>query len=778
MLAALYIFQYCATEFATQPVALPFRLAALTQALLVSGEFWFFAIPIDLVQSITNPFTSYAHNVRMYWVYATLSGAVCGVLLWVVDDTSDGHDATDTNDHRFFWFHHNTNMPGFFWHRWLLYHVWVLVYLVFGVACIRFVTRRLRRGLEETFDVRRHVLSHGIVTCAVYISWSGAILALFALTNVSYVKHALGPQAFATLVHVSAFFHAARGCVNIIVWLVVNASSVGAIWRPPRRPTPAHKTLDRAGSSASSSAASGDAQAPLAPPGDAVPLLNPQLNRALRRQIVHMATSGIIESVEHFHARRQRIESNQTFALDWDRPQHHRLAMAAAASATPTIQVVEPRGRRSASASGPPTSRFALFLPVRMKEMQFYDFQPRVFAAIRLLYGIDDRAYRYAFRATVNERISEGRSGAFVFNTCDRKYLVKSMTSDEQRVLLELLPSYWRYLKWNPATLLPRFFGVHAMKMYGQVFYFVVMGNVLSTSEPIHRRYDIKGSWVDRNAPACVLGERYRCSKCNRFFTFGVPTASESTGTGAASDSDTRPCDALGSEHYPDITLRDNDLKKRLKVAPETARTLLKQLTRDSNFLASMGIMDYSLLIGTRYSHFTIDTPAPTAPIAPAPAAPELERDASFAPADTVDRAFVHTLVDQDPTAAGRDDAARAPAKPVMTRAASTHAQSHCYRANQVSGPSAYYFGLVDVLQQWTLGKQAERVYKVHVLRKAARGVSAMAPKPYAARFQQKMHQLFSSSLVNPPLPPTEHHVMLVPEHADVADDALADLVV
>jgi hypothetical protein len=63
-----------------------------------------------------------------------------------------------------------------------------------------------------------------------------------------------------------------------------------------------------------------------------------------------------------------------------------------------------------------------------------------------------------------------------------------------------------------------------------------------------------------------------------------------------------------------------------------------------------------------------------------------------------------------------------------------------------VSGPSAYYFGLVDIPQQWTLTKQAERVYKVHVLRKDARGVSAMAPKAYAHRFQQKMRQLFSGS--------------------------------
>lgn len=767
LLAALYIFQYCATEYATKPVGLPFRIAALTQALLVCGEFWFFAIPIDLVQSITNPFTSYAHNFRVYWAYSTLSGTVCGFLLWFLDDGTGDHECADSDpadcrltakeDQRFFWFHHNTNMPGFFWHRWILYHVWVLVYLVFGVICIRFVKRRLHRGLEETFEVRRRILSNGIFTCAIYISWSFAILCLFALTNLTTTKDLLGTSMFKLLINISAFFHAARGCVNIIVWLVVNAPYLSSLcFRPPRRPLSMLQ-----GSSFSSSDMSTSSFDSRGQMDEQELLLNPQLNTALRRQMIHMATSGIIESVEHYHLMNQRIQSNQTFHLDWKRSkQRDLLAMSSSESFTAAhrrgtgavkrnsvIQVVEARDKTS-------TPRFS-FLPVAMKEMQFYDFQPRVFASIRLLYGVDDAEYMFAFRSTINERISEGRSGAFVFNTCDRKYLVKSMTSDEKSVLLELLPSYLRYLKWNPQTLLPRFLGFHAMKMYGQIFYFVVMGNILSTSEPIHRRYDIKGSWVDRNAPACVLGEKYRCSKCNRFFKFG-----------SSGGRDSVPCDAMGgADHYPDITLRDNDLKKRLKLDPGTAAKLLKQLTRDSNFLASMGIMDYSLLIGTHYSHFKITTKHRVVTVTVTPATrnvvPELERESLSAD----DKEFVHVLVQQQPPLTGGKDGdgeveevigepEEHPQQQQQNQSQQqqhelrkdSHSQSHCYRAHQVSGPSAYYFGLVDILQQWTLGKQAERVYKVHVLRKSARGVSAMAPKPYAHRFQQKMAQLFSSS--------------------------------
>ncbi|POM61917.1 Phosphatidylinositol-4-phosphate-5-kinase (Pi-PIPKD10) [Phytophthora palmivora] len=257
--------------------------------------------------------------------------------------------------------------------------------------------------------------------------------------------------------------------------------------------------------------------------------------------------------------------------------------------------------------------------------------------------------------------------------------------------------------------------------MYGQIFYFIVMGNFLSTTEVIHRRYDIKGSGETSNAPACVLGE----------------------------------------EHYPDITLRDNDLKKRLKLDPDTAVNLVKQLTRDSNYLASAGIMDYSLLIGTHYSHFTITT--------------EYKRGISRRKsveltaycADTheqrPDADFLPNMYENRRRSTSEDDAASEGTRPSessdLSYADMTHPsprervvypQSHAYHAHQVSGPSKYYFGLVDILQEWTVSKQMERAYKVRVLRKSRNGVSAIPPKPYARRFQRKMQQLFITMPTHP----------------------------
>ncbi|ETP32216.1 hypothetical protein F442_18988 [Phytophthora nicotianae P10297] len=783
LLALIYVAEYCITEF-SDSVALPFRIAAITQALLIAGEFWFFAIPIDMVQSITNPFTSYAHNFRVYWFYSVLSGIVCGLVLWSLGDAQadclkagdtnpDCEKVVDANEQRFIWFHHNTDMPGFFWHQWILYHMCVVVYLLFGLACMVYVRSRLRRGLEETFEVRRRVLSNGMLTCAVFISWSFLMICLFAMTNTVTVKAVLGKTLFKELIDLSAFMHASRGCVNIIVWIVVNAPyfpsyyaedvADSTLQSPYRNGVIANGSFSPAGDSSGCTEASEIMRENSHKHEEK--LMNPQLNVALRKQMIHMATNGIIESVQHHHRMRRENGNNHTFQLDWQRSPQRRIRQLVSSSSINDVgsQTIPPRSlpilremrnstiRVVEEPRDNPSNMPFTFMPMALTEMQFYDFQPRVFASIRQLYGVNDAEYIFAFRSTINERISEGRSGAFVFNTCDRKYLVKSTTSKEKNVLLRLLPTYLRYLKWNPGTLLPRFFGFHAMKMYGQIFYFIVMGNVLSTTEVIHRRYDIKGSWVDRNAPACVLGEKYRCSKCNRFFTFGGEP--------------NEPCFLPDEEHYPDITLRDNDLKKRLKLDPETAVKLVKQLTRDSNYLASAGIMDYSLLIGTHYSHFTITTAYKRG----ISRRKSVELTAYCADTHEQKLDVDHLTHFFENRRSSGDDAASEGTRPSESSDLSyggrssdlspgpTHPaerpvypQTHAYSAHQVSGPSKYYFGLVDILQEWTVAKQVERAYKVRVLRKSRKGVSAIPPKPYARRFQRKMKQLFITMPTHP----------------------------
>jgi hypothetical protein len=48
--------------------------------------------------------------------------------------------------------------------------------------------------------------------------------------------------------------------------------------------------------------------------------------------------------------------------------------------------------------------------------------------------------------------------------------------------------------------------------------------------------------------------------------------------------------------HEPNITLKDNDLKYKIRLPNNVAINVLYQLKKDSEFLYSIGVMDFSLL--------------------------------------------------------------------------------------------------------------------------------------------------------------------------------------
>jgi hypothetical protein len=66
---------------------------------------------------------------------------------------------------------------------------------------------------------------------------------------------------------------------------------------------------------------------------------------------------------------------------------------------------------------------------------------------------------------------------------------------------------------------------------------------------------------------------------------------------GTEDDNDTSRCpmQVLG-HHEPNVILKDNDLKHKIRLPGMTAKFLLHQLEKDSELLCSFGVMDYSLL--------------------------------------------------------------------------------------------------------------------------------------------------------------------------------------
>ncbi|KAJ1380663.1 phosphatidylinositol-4-phosphate 5-kinase, partial [Ochromonadaceae sp. CCMP2298] len=141
----------------------------------------------------------------------------------------------------------------------------------------------------------------------------------------------------------------------------------------------------------------------------------------------------------------------------------------------------------------------------------------------------------------------------------------------------------------HPTSLLVRFLGLHSLSMYGNEFTFVVMKNVFPLSR-ISDKYDVKGSWVGRHATRKAPGKRATCKYCNEYFVEG--SASK--------------CSEVIGPHEAVVTLKDNDMVNKIRLQPEAAYALIDILHADADALCSMGMMDYSLLVGVQMQQFEL----------------------------------------------------------------------------------------------------------------------------------------------------------------------------
>jgi len=110
--------------------------------------------------------------------------------------------------------------------------------------------------------------------------------------------------------------------------------------------------------------------------------------------------------------------------------------------------------------------------------------------------------------------------------------------------------------------LIIRFFGSYSFRIYeAEPIYFLVMKNVVDANFPVQARYDIKGSTVNR----CV-----------------------------------------GSPHLENpvkVAGKDVDLTRTFLLQESQRLALLETIRQDTEFLRSMNIMDYSLLLAVHYEN-------------------------------------------------------------------------------------------------------------------------------------------------------------------------------
>lgn len=94
-----------------------------------------------------------------------------------------------------------------------------------------------------------------------------------------------------------------------------------------------------------------------------------------------------------------------------------------------------------------------------------------------------------------------GKSGSFFFMTHDKRFMIKTMTKDELKVMLDILPSYIKHHQDNPTSLIAKIFGVFTVKVQGvEEVHFALMENTVQLEHPdlLRFKFDLKGSTYGR----------------------------------------------------------------------------------------------------------------------------------------------------------------------------------------------------------------------------------------------------------------------------------------
>ncbi len=183
---------------------------------------------------------------------------------------------------------------------------------------------------------------------------------------------------------------------------------------------------------------------------------------------------------------------------------------------------------------------------------------PFVYRQIRQKFKVPEDEFLEATcsESRIRELPTPGKSGALFYITDDEKYFMKTITGVEERMLMSMLPTYYTHISDYPKTLLTKYLAHFSVKTTrNNHIRMVVMSSVFDEQLFIDTKYDLKGSTMNRSASP----------------------------------------KQLESEN---VTLKDLDLKAPIFFSETTVKRLMNQLEKDSAFLETHHVMDYSLLLG------------------------------------------------------------------------------------------------------------------------------------------------------------------------------------
>ncbi|KAF9478972.1 SAICAR synthase-like protein [Pholiota conissans] len=342
--------------------------------------------------------------------------------------------------------------------------------------------------------------------------------------------------------------------------------------------------------------------------------------------------------------------------------------------------------------------------PSAKYDFKFKDYAPWVFRYLREdSFQLDPADYLLSLTAKyiLSELGSPGKSGSFFYFSRDYRFIIKTIRHSEHKFLLSILPQYYAHVQENPHTLLSRFYGLHRVKLpHGRKIHFVIMNNLFPPHKDVHETYDLKGSTVGREYPEDKAAKN------------------------------------------PRAVLKDLNWINRgntLELGPEKQALLTEQLRRDMEFLKSVHVMDYSLLVGIHNmargnkDNLRRNTLKVFSPILPETRRSKLSQVGSSSPEAIAMRRAMRS---SDPKRLGKHTV-RLPEEDTGDRQQFVFYQDEGgLRATDDNNDplnTIYYLGIIDILTPYNFFKKVEHVWKG--MSADRHKISPVEPGEYGDRF-------------------------------------------
>ena len=621
-----------------------------------------------------------------------------------------------------------------------LYYLPHCLLWLFSVLVIIITVFLLFRRLPASSETRKHILKQnciyvlvlGLESIVIIPLWIGELV---ISANSNPDRFCFFSTASLALSYVFAFVHSLRGTVDLIVWWVT--FTIG--------PKDFHQFIQhlRLKFKRDLYIPETTLHTPLVSQPDS------RVNKVLRRDVIYCINVGILDAVRQTaDEEKQRVRLGSVrdtliahMMVKWE--EHNQQQEAEERHANPSYQEVHQRKIQFQPSEG--ESDFA-----------FIDIEPTVFGLLRSSYGLSPAVYQESFQlndlenSEMLEKFTEGKSGSFFYFTRDFRYIIKTVSTQEEAFLQKIAYRYYSYMQKNPDSLIVRLYGLHKVRLAREQRYIsvVVMDNIFYNSESLQmeERYDLKGSKVGRRV---LRGNEKADARFKK-------------------------------------TLKDLDMNRRVVIGPDSKAQLMEQLRSDVDFLASLKIMDYSLLLGIHHHHADGSFHRRSTPVEigggdnftmvdPVQYNSDVPESINSTPSSTLERGYIlatrgyrmgrfHRIDKELEDSSNVEEEevdyndvydpwhrrdyggirSYSPKHPLNREGSSTRQEVAADTSKEMDSPvDTYFFGIVDILQEYNFSKRVEHFFKTRVLCKNRHQISAVDEKEYAARFLSAMDRIF-----------------------------------